>query len=96
MYYRGIMKGTSATTFSPDATCTRAQAMAFLYKAKGAPEVTGASSFTDVDAGAYYANAVQWAVSNGITSGTGAATFGPDSQCTRAQIVTFLHHAFAG
>ena len=93
---QGITSGTSATTFSPDATCTRAQAMAFLYKAKGAPEVTGASSFTDVDAGAYYANAVQWAVSNGITSGTGAATFGPDSQCTRAQIVTFLHHAFAG
>ena len=57
--------------------------------------MSGGSQFTDVDSNAYYANAVQWAVGNGITSGTGANTFGPDSRCTRAQIVTFLYHAFA-
>lgn len=62
---------------------------------KGAPEITGENSFTDVAADAYYANAIQWAVSNGVTSGTSATTFSPDAQCTRAQIVTFLYHAFA-
>ena len=88
---QGITSGTSETTFSPDGTCTRAQAVALIYRAKGSPQVSGTNSFTDVDAGAYYADAVQWAVSNGVTSGTSATTFGPDSQCTRAQIVTFLY-----
>ena len=86
----GITKGTSETTFSPDQTCTRAHAEAFLYRLAGSPAVTG-SSFQDVDADAYYNAAVAWAVQQGITNGTSETTFSPDKTCTRAQIVTFLY-----
>lgn len=89
---KGITSGTSATTFAPDMTVTRAQSVTFLYRAAGTPAVTG-GSFADVDANAYYADAVAWAVAEGITSGTSATTFSPDAACTRAQIVTFLYRA---
>lgn len=89
---KGITSGTSATTFAPDMTVTRAQTVTFLYRAAGTPAVSG-GSFTDVDANAYYADAVAWAVSEGITSGTSATTFSPDAACTRGQIVTFLYRA---
>ncbi len=86
----GITSGTSATTFSPDATVTRGQTVTFLYRAAGAPAVSG-GGFADVAADAYYADAVAWAVKEGITSGTGATTFSPDAACTRGQIVTFMY-----
>jgi len=86
----GITSGTTATTFSPDWTCTRAQAVTFLWRAAGSPNVDGEITFTDVAKDAYYYNAVLWAVEEGITSGTSATTFSPDAVCTRAQIVTFL------
>lgn len=87
---KGITSGTSATTFAPDMTVTRAQTVTFLYRAAGTPAVSG-GSFADVDANAYYADAVAWAVSEGITSGTSATTFSPDAACTRGQIVTFMY-----
>ena len=87
---QGITSGTSATTFSPDAACTRAQAVTFLYRAAGTPAASG-GSFADVAADAYYASAVSWAVSEGITSGTGGNNFSPDAPCTRGQIVTFMY-----
>ena len=86
----GITKGTSETTFSPNETCTRAHAVAFLYRLAGSPAVTG-SSFQDVAADAYYNAAVAWAVQQGITKGTSETTFSPNETCTRAQIVTFLY-----
>ena len=85
----GVTSGTGETTFSPDAPVTRAQAMTFQWRAAGSPEVSD-SSFGDVADGAYYADAVSWAVARGITSGTGGNTFSPDSPVTRAQAVTFL------
>jgi len=88
---KGITTGTSATTFSPDATCTRAQAVTFLWRAAGSPAPKNSTmAFTDVQSGSYYYNAVLWAVENGITNGTSETTFSPDNFCTRAQIVTFL------
>ena len=89
----GVTEGTSATTFSPDAVCTRAQTVTFLWRQAGAPVVNYAISFTDVDANAYYAEAVRWAVSEGVTVGTSDTTFSPDMDCTRAQIVTFMYRA---
>lgn len=89
---QGITNGTSDTTFSPDDTVTRAQTVTFLYRQAGSPIVEG-SSFADVPADAYYANAVRWAVNEGITNGTSATTFSPDDACTRAQIVTLLYRA---
>lgn len=86
----GIVSGVSPTRFGPDLSCTRAQAMTFLYGAMGSPAVTGGSGFLDVDSGAYYAGPVAWAVKNHITSGTGNGLFGTENICTRAQIVTFL------
>ena len=86
----GITMGTSATTFSPDATVTRAQVVTFLWRANGQPAAWN-SGFTDVSADAYYAKAVAWAVQNGITTGTGFGVFSADAACTRAQIVTFLY-----
>lgn len=86
----GITMGTSATTFNPDATVTRAQVVTFLWRANGQPAAWN-SGFTDVRADAYYAKAVAWAVQNGITTGTGFGVFSPDAACTRAQIVTFLY-----
>ena len=90
---KGITGGTSATTFSPDATCTRAQIVTFLWRAAGSPEPKAMSTFVDVSADAYYAKAVAWAVENGITGGTGDGKFSPDAACTRAQAVTFLWRA---
>lgn len=86
----GITSGTSATTFGPDATVTRGQTVTFLYRANGSPAVSG-NSFADVSADAYYADAVAWAVAEGITSGTGDNMFSPNADCTRGQIVTFLY-----
>ena len=87
----GITKGTTATTFSPNATCTRAQAVTFLWRTAGSPEPeTRAMPFTDVPVGSYYYDAVLWAVENGITKGTSDTTFSPNMTCSRAQIVAFL------
>ena len=86
----GITNGTSETTFSPDQTCTRAHAVAFLYRMSGSPAAAG-STFSDVAADAYYSTAVAWAVEKGITNGTSGTTFSPDDTCTRGQIVTFLY-----
>ena len=87
----GITNGTSATTFSPNAPCTRAQMVTFLWHAAGSPEPTAtACSFTDVDMDSYYGKAVLWAVENGITNGTSDTTFSPDMECSRAQMATFL------
>lgn len=89
---KGITAGTSATTFSPDDTCTRAQIVTFLWRYKGQPEPLAANNpFRDVYKSAYYAKAVLWAAENGVTSGTSASTFSPDDTCTRAQVVTFLY-----
>jgi hypothetical protein len=89
---KGITTGTSATTFRPDRTCTRAQIVTFLWRSKGQPEPTKTDNpFEDVKADQYYYKAVLWAVENGITTGTSATKFSPDSTCTRAQIVTFLY-----
>ena len=91
----GITGGTGDGMFSPDAVCTRAQAVTFLYRASAAPAVDGSSSFSDVDADAYYMAAVRWAEQNGITGGIGDGMFSPDAVCTRAQAVTFLYRASA-
>lgn len=88
---QGITKGTSDTMFSPDATCTRAQIVTFLWRANGSPVASGNSAFTDVASDAYYAAAVTWAANKGITGGIGNGLFGSDNNCTRAQIVTFLY-----
>lgn len=87
----GITKGTSDTTFSPDVKCTRAQIVTFLWRAQKSPAAASVNVFTDVAADAYYADAVNWAVAKGITSGTSAAAFSPNADCTRGQIVTFLY-----
>ena len=86
----GITSGTSPTTFSPNATVTRAQTVTFLWRWEGEPEADQRSGFRDVPAGQYYSEAVSWAVEAGITNGTGTTTFSPGQTCTRAQIVTFL------
>ena len=86
----GITKGTSDTTFSPDATCSRAQIVAFLWRSEKSPAAGTANPFADVKSSAYYADAVLWAVKEDITKGTTSTTFSPDADCTRAQIVTFL------
>ena len=90
----GITNGTSDTTFSPDATCTRAQMATFLCRMADGKPVSSTNAFTDVKADAYYADPVQWAVENGITNGTGDNKFSPDATCTRAQMVTFLYRYF--
>ena len=92
----GITTGTGDGKFSPDATCTREQAVAFLYRASGSPAVSGGSAFSDVAANAYYADAVAWAEKNGVTGGIGGGLFGSRNTCTRAQIVTFLYRAYQG
>lgn len=89
----GVTGGTSATTFSPNVTVTRAQMVTFLWRAHGSPKATGANPFTDVSTSDYYYDAVLWAVANGVTSGTSADTFGPDAAVTRAQAVTFQWRA---
>ena len=92
----GITNGTTDTTFGPDETCTRAHGVTFLSRAAGTNTASGNSNFADVDANAYYASAVKWAVDNGITNGISSSLFGPDSSCTRAQIVTFLYRMYQG
>lgn len=87
----GITVGTSDTTFSPNQSCTRAEAMTFLYRYEKSPAATGSSKFVDVKDGAYYENSVAWGVQNGITNGTSDTTFSPEQSCTREQIVTFLY-----
>ena len=89
----GITKGTDATHFSPNATCTRGQVVTFMYRAAGEPAVGGSNGFVDVAAGSYCYNAVQWAVAKGITKGTDATHFSPSATCTRGQVVTFLYRA---
>ena len=86
----GITSGTGESKFSPNATCTRAQAVTFLYRASGSPAVSGSAEFSDVSATAFYADAVAWAAKKGITTGIGGGLFGADNDCTRGQIVTFL------
>ena len=99
-YYKAVLwavenkvtAGTSATTFSPDSTCTRAQIVTFLWRFEGEPAAeTADNPFTDVRAGAYYEKAVLWASETGVTTGTSATTFSPENTCTRAQVVTFLY-----
>ena len=91
---KGITEGTSTETFSPHASCTRAQTVTFLWRAAGSPEPTGTvNPFSDLSPNAYYYKAVLWAVENGITQGTSTDTFSPDATVTRGQTVTFLHRA---
>ncbi len=85
-----ITNGTAEGTFSPDASCTRSQIVALLYRAAGSPETTEESTFADVAADAFYADAVRWALEQKITNGTDSSRFSPEMTCTRAQIVTFL------
>lgn len=87
----GIVTGTDAVHFSPDASCTRAQLVTFLWRAAGKPVVNYAMNFNDVDSGAYYAEAVRWAASEKVVEGTTAETFAPDAAVTRAQMVTMLY-----
>ena len=90
----GVTGGTSDTLFAPNAGCTRAQAVTFLWRAAGSPEPKSADlPFTDVPADAYYAKAVAWAVENDVAKGVSETAFAPDTSCTRAQIVTFLWRA---
>ena len=91
----GITSGTGESKFSPNATCTRAQAVTFLYRASGSPAVSGKAEFSDVSTTAFYADAVAWAAKKGITTGIGGGLFGSDNDCTRGQIVTFLWRAMA-
>lgn len=88
-----ITVGTSATTFSPELTCSRAHIVSFLWRAAGYPSAGTVNPFTDVPENAYYINAMLWAVKQEITVGTTPSAFSPDEGCTRAQIVTFLYRA---
>ena len=89
----GITKGTTATTFSPEQNCSRAQIVTFLWRSEKSPAAGTVNPFTDMKASAYYADAVLWAVKKDVTKGTTATTFSPNDNCTRAQIVTFLYRA---
>lgn len=93
---RGITKGTSSTSFSPFAPCTRGQIVTFLYRSAGSPTISGACNFSDVSSGSFCYDAVIWANSEGITNGTSAGRFSPNEGCTRAQVVTFLYRASGG
>ena len=90
----GVTNGTSATIFSPEAAVTRSQAVTFQWRAAGSPTASG-NSFDDVEANAYYANAVMWAVANGVTNGTGGNQFSPEVVASRAQAATFLFRELA-
>lgn len=87
----GVTYGTTPTTFSPYQTCTRAQAVSFLYRCKSSPAVSGGNSFTDVSETDYYYDAVRWAAESGVTTGATATTFEPGQDCTRAQIISFMY-----
>ena len=89
----GITTGTTTTMFSPNVTCTRAQAVTFLARALKA-KAASAAEFSDVPTGSYFADAVAWAAANGVTEGIGGGLFGSDNDCTRGQIVTFLYRAY--
>ena len=87
---------TSETTFSPDKICTRAQIVTFLWRYEDSPvPASDSNPFTDVNAGAYYAKAVLWASQTGVTAGLSSTTFGPETTCTRAQVVSFLYRDIA-
>ncbi|MBQ7090675.1 MAG: S-layer homology domain-containing protein [Clostridia bacterium] len=88
---KGITNGTTATTFGPLETCNRGQIVTFLYRFAGKPAASGSNPFTDVKTTDYYYNAVRWAVSEGITTGTTRTTFSPLATCERGQVVTFLY-----
>lgn len=90
-----ITSGMSDTLFAPDATCSRSQIVTFLYRMQNSHESKAENPFTDVKADAYYANAVLWAVKNGVTTGASATTFDPAGDCTRGQIVTFLYRCLS-
>lgn len=90
-YSHHITTGTTASTFSPDKSCTRAQIVTFLYNYLGKGQTYQTSVFQDISRNSYYYNAVNWAVSRGITSGTTSTTFSPDRTCSRAEAVTFLY-----
>lgn len=94
-YGAGVTTGSTATTFSPGSTCTRGQVVTFLWRANGQPRVSGTNAFSDVSAGAYFADSVRWAVDQGITKGTTDTTFSPGNTCTRGQILTFLYRGMA-
>ncbi len=91
---QGITKGTEENKFSPGDTVSRAQAVTFLYRSAGSPKETGSSGFVDVKGDAYYADAVNWAVKNGVTQGTSRNNFSPDEPCVRCQVVTFLYRYY--
>ena len=92
---KGITTGVDAEHFGPMMPCNRAQVVTFLWRAAGEPDAAAESVFSDVtDPGAFYYNAVRWAVENGITTGMGDGTFGVATDCNRAQIVTFLYRAY--
>ena len=92
---QGITTGSSETTFSPDESCTRGQVATFLWRYENKPTPAAKNPFADVTKGAYYYDAVLWAVAAGVTNGTSATTFSPDDTCTRGQIVTFLYRGIA-
>lgn len=89
----GVTAGTSKTAFSPNEACTRGQIVSFLWRAQSGKKVSAANPFKDVKSGAYYYNAVLWAVKNNVTAGTSATKFSPNETCTRGQIVSFLYRA---
>lgn len=91
VYDKGLMAGTSSTTFSPDATTTRGMIVTILYRLEGTPAVSGASGFTDVADGQYYADAVAWAAVNNIVGGYGNGLFGPNDTITREQMAAILY-----
>ena len=93
-YHKDITRGSTATTFSPNAPCTRGQVVTFLLRAKEGYYSNSGTYFTDVPEDAYYADAVAWAVDHGITKGTGNGHFSPEKSCSRAEIVTFLYRAY--
>ena len=90
---KGITKGTTETTFDPNAVCTRGQIVTFLFRASGDEKVATGTNFADVASGSYCADAVAWAVANGVTKGTTATTFAPNATCTRGQAVTLIYRA---
>lgn len=94
-YENGITTGNGDGTFTPGRICSRAQVAAFLWRAKGKPKAGSPADFSDVDSGAFYAEAVAWAVEHKITGGTGDGLFSPNADCVRGQMVTFLYRAFA-
>ena len=91
----GITNGADATHFNPMGVCNRAQVVTFLYRTFHSPAVeNGNNPFTDVPAGTWYTEPILWAVENGVTNGLSATQFGPNTNCNRAQIVTFLYRAY--